>query len=170
MVSNPYSVLGVEVSATQEDIKKAYRKLAKKYHPDLHPGDAQAAAKMNEINEAYTILTKPHTARGNYRTGYGTSGYGRTDYDRRTSTSYSSQDYTQDDTEDYRQQSFYGQWNPFGGFYWSSGGYDNNTGWNDASNWKRSSGTGVSIFGKLVRWFLAYQVLSFLFRMLLFMH
>ncbi len=61
MMSNPYAVLGVEPGTSQEDIKKAYRNLAKKYHPDLHPNDPTAASKMNEINAAYDILSKPHS-------------------------------------------------------------------------------------------------------------
>lgn len=56
MVNDPYAILGVSRSATDEEIKQAYRRLAKKYHPDLHPDDAQAAAKMNEINEAYDAI------------------------------------------------------------------------------------------------------------------
>lgn len=59
MVNDPYSVLGVAKSASEDEIKKAYRRLAKKYHPDLHPDDAKAAEKMNEINEAYDMLTHP---------------------------------------------------------------------------------------------------------------
>ena len=52
-----YEVLGVSRGASDDEIKKAYRKLAKQYHPDLNPGDKTAEAKFNEINEAYEILT-----------------------------------------------------------------------------------------------------------------
>ncbi len=51
-----YKTLGVEKSASQADIKKAYRKLAKKHHPDLHPDDKDAQEKFKEINEAYEVL------------------------------------------------------------------------------------------------------------------
>ena len=53
MIQNPYEVLGLSYGATDEEVTKAYRKLVKKYHPDLHPGDEEAAKKMREINEAY---------------------------------------------------------------------------------------------------------------------
>ena len=59
MISDPYAVLGVPNTASKEEIKKAYRTMAKKYHPDLHPNDPQAAAKMNEINEAYDMINNP---------------------------------------------------------------------------------------------------------------
>ena len=52
-----YEVLGVEKSASASEIKKAYYKLAKKYHPDVNPGDAEAEKKFKEINEAYAILS-----------------------------------------------------------------------------------------------------------------
>lgn len=59
MVQDPYKVLGISEGASKEEIKKAYRKKAKEYHPDLHPDDPVAAAKMNEINEAYDMLNNP---------------------------------------------------------------------------------------------------------------
>ena len=52
-----YEVMGVPRNASEEEIKKAYRKLAKQYHPDLHPGDKTAEAKFKEINEAYEVLS-----------------------------------------------------------------------------------------------------------------
>lgn len=57
---DPYKVLGVNPGASEEEIKKAYRALAKKYHPDLHPGDAEAAKKMDEVNQAYDMLKNPN--------------------------------------------------------------------------------------------------------------
>ena len=52
-----YEVLGVDRSAGEDEIKKAYRKMAKKYHPDLHPGDKEAEAKFKEVGEAYEVLS-----------------------------------------------------------------------------------------------------------------
>ena len=52
-----YEVLGVQKGAPEDEIKKAYRKLAKKYHPDLNPGDKEAEAKFKEANEAYEVLS-----------------------------------------------------------------------------------------------------------------
>ncbi|MBQ6922327.1 MAG: molecular chaperone DnaJ [Clostridia bacterium] len=57
MAKNYYETLGVDKNASQDDIKKAYRVLVKKYHPDLHPGDAAAAEKFKEINEANEVLS-----------------------------------------------------------------------------------------------------------------
>ncbi len=59
MVQDPYSVLGVSKDATEQEIKKAYRQKAKLYHPDFHPNDPEAARKMNEVNEAYDMLSNP---------------------------------------------------------------------------------------------------------------
>lgn len=56
---NYYEILGVDRKASDADIKAAYRKLVKQYHPDLHPGDANAAAKFKELNEANEVLSDP---------------------------------------------------------------------------------------------------------------
>ena len=52
-----YEVLGVDKSVSEDDLKKAYRKAAKKYHPDLNPGDKEAEKKFKEVNEAYEVLS-----------------------------------------------------------------------------------------------------------------
>ena len=52
-----YEVLGVSKTASADEIKRAYRSLAKKYHPDMNPGDAEAEAKFKEVNEAYAVLS-----------------------------------------------------------------------------------------------------------------
>lgn len=69
MISDPYKVLGVSPNASDEEIKKAYRALAKKYHPDLNPGDKAAERKMNEINAAYDQIKNPQSSAN-------TSGFG----------------------------------------------------------------------------------------------
>lgn len=58
-MANYYEIMGINKNATQDEIKAAYRKLAKQYHPDLHPGDAAAAEKMKEINAANDVLSDP---------------------------------------------------------------------------------------------------------------
>jgi curved DNA-binding protein CbpA len=54
-----YAILGVGRSASEKEIKQAYRRLARKYHPDVNPGDKTAEAKFKEINEAYEVLSDP---------------------------------------------------------------------------------------------------------------
>src|SRR2546426_7779498 len=54
-----YSTLGVAKTATQKELKQAYRKLARKHHPDVNPGVPSAEAKFKEINEAYEVLGDP---------------------------------------------------------------------------------------------------------------
>ena len=54
-----YEVLGIDKSASEKELKSAYRKLAKKYHPDANPGDKQSEEKFKELSEAYDILKDP---------------------------------------------------------------------------------------------------------------
>ena len=78
MIDDPYKVLGVSRDASDEEIKRAYRRLAKKYHPDLNPGDTEAARKMQEVNAAYEQIKDPDKAAqnssGSYNP-YGSGGY-----------------------------------------------------------------------------------------------
>ena len=80
MVDDPYKVLGLPKNASDEDVKRAYRALAKKYHPDLNPGDQEAARKMQQVNEAYDQIKNPekYTRQASSYGGnpYGPYGYG----------------------------------------------------------------------------------------------
>lgn len=84
---DPYEVLGIPRSATQQEVTDSFRKLAKKYHPDLNPGDKNAQSKMAEINVAYeeiksgraahTDYSRPNAGQGQSpRQGYNPYGYG----------------------------------------------------------------------------------------------
>ena len=96
MAKNPYTVLGVSETATDEEIRAAYRTLAKKYHPDLNPNDPEAARRMNDINVAYDQI-KSADKREQYR------------------ASQTQQQQT------YYQQSYYA--NPFENYYKTGSGY-----------------------------------------------
>ncbi len=80
-----YEVLGVDRSAGEEEIKKAYRKLAKKYHPDMNPGDKEAEAKFKEATEAYSVLSDEEKRQQYDQFGHaafenGGAGYGGFDF------------------------------------------------------------------------------------------
>lgn len=74
---DPYKVLGLSNGASDEEVTRTYRQLAKKYHPDLNPGDDEALNKMSEINAAYEQI-KSGNVNNNTSNGYGGAYYGRT--------------------------------------------------------------------------------------------
>lgn len=75
-MTDPFTTLGVTSNATEDEIKSAYRKLAKKYHPDVNGGSAEAEAKMKEINEAYSEALKIKRSGGTYNPNANRGGYG----------------------------------------------------------------------------------------------
>ena len=97
MIEDPYKVLGVSPDASDEEIKQAYRRLAKKYHPDLNPGDEEAAKRMQQVNAAYEQIKNPQKAQqayGGYQQYDPFGGFGG--YQQRT--------YTQEDATDNYQK------------------------------------------------------------------
>ena len=73
-MNDPYRVLGVSPDASDEEIKRAYRRLAKKYHPDRNPGDQEAARKMQEVNAAYEAIKNPEKFQSRTNNSYGQTG------------------------------------------------------------------------------------------------
>ena len=76
MIDDPYKVLGVSPDASDEEIKRAYRRLAKQYHPDRNPGDAHAAQMMQKINAAYEQIKNPEKTAPNQSSYGGQQSYG----------------------------------------------------------------------------------------------
>lgn len=107
MNKDPYEILGVSRNASDEEIKKAYRDLAKKYHPDRNPGNEAAAQKMNEINAAYDAIKNGTADSWGSTGGYQNSSGGYSSYGNPFTGGYSA----------------YG--NPFtGSWNWSQNGFN----------------------------------------------
>ena len=98
-----YSILGLTKSASAEEIKKVYRKLARKYHPDMNPGDRKAEARFKEVNEAYEVLSDPEKRKkydqfGQYWKQVGSSGGGWPGKSRGNTMDFSEFDFNQYDS------------------------------------------------------------------------
>lgn len=156
MVNDPYQVLGVSPSADEDTIRQAYRRLAKKYHPDLNPGDASAAQKMNEINEAYDLIKNPQAYRQQQQ--------------QRQAQQQARQAYQQQ-----QQQGYYDPFDPFGFYNRSSQGGEEQSGQrqytyyhytNDDDgtqqqyqwNYRRTRRSPMGFVGKLVAVYFLFQI------------
>ena len=117
MNRDPFSVLGIPQNATEDEIKSAYRKLAKQYHPDVNGGSAEAENKMKEINEAYSEALKIRRSGGTYNPGAQSGG------------GYSQNGYGQSRQGDYYDPFDFG-FGGFGGF----GGYQRSSSYNQSAS------------------------------------
>lgn len=117
MVDDPYKVLGISPGATQDEIKRAYRRKAKECHPDLHPNDPNAERRMNEVNEAYDMLMNPDK------------------YAQKRAQEQARQQYSQ------------GYGNPYGGYQGQQGGYQSQQGsYRGSGGWSSDFGFGFDDF------------------------
>ncbi len=91
-MKDPYQTLGVSRTASDDEIKKAYRAQCKRWHPDLNPNNAQAEEKFKDVQAAYDAITKGETQSPYGQGGYGQSGYGQSGY---AQNGYSQRGYTQ---------------------------------------------------------------------------
>lgn len=150
MAKNPYSVLGVSETATDEEIRAAYRTLAKKYHPDLNPNNLEAARRMNDINVAYDQI-KTAEKRAAYRTSQAQQTY------------YQQSSYTNNPFQSYYKtgQGYYG------GSYTGGDGGDNNEppfGWGSVfeENRRRRANTAQFRLSRIIYLALAFMLLIML--------
>ena len=163
MGTDPYQVLGVSPNASEDEIRQAYRRRAKKYRPDLNPGDAQAAQKMNEINEAYDLLKNPQAyrqqqaqqraqqqARQAYQNGPQNQGY-YNPFD--PFGFYGSQSGSEEDSSDPNQNTYY--------YYWSSNDDPNRQQYQ--WNYRRPRRSPLGVLGKIV---MIWLIIQFLLSML----
>ncbi len=109
-MTDPFQTLGIPSSASEEEIKSAYHRLAKKYHPDLHPGDRQAEAKMKEINEAYAEAMRIRKGGGSTQNNPYAS-WNRSGWNGGNSSSYGQQQ------SQWGQQQQQNHQDPFGSFW-----------------------------------------------------
>ena len=134
-MSNYYEILGVSKTATADEIKKAYRTLAFKYHPDRNPGDAAAEEKFKQISAAYDVLSD-ESKRRNYDLGGYSDNY-----------SYSSQ--SANSQQQYQRQYQYTYQNPFGeDNFWE---WFNGAQWRSRNQQAQNSNNNYSQYQK---WFL----------------
>ena len=184
MTKSPYEVLGISKGATQDEIKKAFRKKAKEYHPDLHPGDPAAEEKFKEVNTAYEMLTNPGKyaaewaeAEGRTSQGspFGSSFYWNPYSGQSSQSGYGSQEYRSQGSPFGQQNGPYSQngygtqnnqggsfrWMPFGFMYtYTPGQRQNNSAREQNTGSYRPSG-----LARIGRFFAGFLLLRFLLRL-----